>query len=172
MGTFVNLLFFGISFIALAISGGFATNGAVKITHISGYKQNKDLDSAHKYLSWAAVICWITIALILVLGVVYLLYGDLETAGMFTNIVIYGLLLLSLGATIIVGIFSAIAAQKIAKSKVSNDNNSRRQAIIAAVLAIVTAVGLIAGLIAMFFTPSKKKDDKGSTNLEDLALLA
>ena len=160
MGTFINILFFGISFITLAISGGFATNAAVKLTSIPNYSSNPDLTTAHKYLSIAAVVTWITVAAILVLGILYLIYGDVETGGVFTNLVIYGLLFLSLAATITVGILSAIAADKISKSKVTNDNNARRQAIIAAVLALVAGVGLLIGLLVMLFKPSKKKDEK------------
>lgn len=174
MGTFVNLIFFGISFISLAVAGGFGTNSAVRITGISGWDKNSDLKTAHKYLSIAAVVCWITVAFILVGIILYLFVSfNPETAELgalsWKDYVIYGLLFLSLAATIVVGILSALGAQKIGDAK-GDDNGSRKQAIIAAVLAIVTAVGLIAALIAMFVHHSSKKDDKSKTNSKEKEL--
>lgn len=159
MGVFVNVLFLGISFITLAVAGGFATNAAVRVAGIPNYGSDSNLCSAHKYLSIAAVVTWFTIAAILVLGILYLIFGMEETVGVFTNFVIYGLLVLSLAATAVVGVLSAIAAQKIANSKYSQtDNNGREQAIIAAVLAIVAGVGLIVAFIVSFFKSSDKKE--------------
>ena len=177
MGTYINLVFFGISFIALSISGGFATDSARRVTGISGWDKNPDLSTAHKYLSIAAVVCWITVAAIIVGGILYI-WGTAETIELgslgWAGYMVYGLLFLSLAATIVVGILSALGAQKIANSKVTNDNNSRRQAIIAAVLALVTAVGLIAALITMFayHGSKKKKDTSTESELQTLALMA
>jgi len=179
MGVFIDILFLGIAFIALAVSGGYATSAATKVGNIPNYSSNPDLDSAHRYLSIAAVVTWITVAAILVLGIVYLIFGSEEatvageaTGFSFTNLVIYGLLFLALVATIVVGILSAIAAQKIANSKVSNDNGSRHQAIVAAILALVAGAGLLIGLIVMFVRPKKKKEDKSSELEKEIALLA
>ncbi len=163
MGVIINIIFFGISFITLAVAGGFATNSAVRFKGIPNWESNDDLKTAHKYLTIAAVVTWITVAVILLLGILYVVFVGSETMGTGMGIVIYGLMFLALGATIAVGILSAIAAQKISDSKVTKDNNARRQAIIAAVLALVSAAGLIIGLIVMFFKPKKeeKKDEGG-----------
>jgi MFS family permease len=160
MGVFINILFFGSAFVALAVAGGFATNAAVRVTGITGWDKDKNLDSAHKYLSIAAVVTWITVAVILVLGIVYIIFFMEETLGLFTNLVIYAFLFLSLAATAIVGVLSAIAAQKIADSKTTSNNSGRTQAIVAAVLAIVATVSLFAAFIASFFKFGKKKDEK------------
>ncbi len=172
MGVIINIIFFGISFVTLAISGGFATNASVRITGIANWDSNDDLKTAHRYLTIAAIVTWVTVAVILLLGILYVVFVGSETMGTGMGIVIYGLLFLSLGATIVVGILSAIAADKIGKSKVTNDNNSRRQAIIAAVLALVSATGLIIGLIVMFFKPKKKEENEGGLGGLDPAAFA
>lgn len=157
----VNLIFLVISFIILAIAGGFATNSAVRITQIPAWDQNDKLKQARHYLTIAAVVTWITIAAILVIIVLYLMFGleTTELPGVVTGIT-YILLFGSLGATIAVGILSAIASQRINEAKVPNDNNARRQSIIATVLAIVGFVGILIGLILKLF---KKSPDKSKT---------
>lgn len=177
MGLFINLLFLAISFITLAVAGGFSTNGAVRVTGIPAWDKNPDLYTAHKYLSISATVCWVTVAVIIVGAIVYAIFGaetvELGTLG-WADYVVYGLLFLSLAATIGVGILSAIAAQKIAASGVTENNSSRRQAIIAAVLAIVASVAIIAAFLFLFFgSGGKKKDETSKTSeLQTLALLA
>ena len=160
MGFVIDIFLFGLSFVSLAIAGGFATNAAVRITGISGWGSNPDLRSAHRYLSISAVICWVTVAVILVLVFLYIFFGLDIGLEILITLVTYGLLFLSLGAIIVVGVFSAIAAQKIADSKVSDNNESRRQSIIAAVLALVSGVGLLGIIIYRLFFSSDKSDKK------------
>lgn len=157
--SFVNLIFFGISFITLAIAGGFATNSSVRITGIPGFKDNDKLKSAHKKLTISAIVTWITITVILVLGILYIIFGT-ETVGIFGDIVIYLFLFATLGATATVGALSAIASEDIEQASVSNNNGSRKAAIIAAVLAIVGFVGLLIILmIHLFHKPKKEGND-------------
>ncbi len=156
--SFVNLIFFSISFITLAVSGGYATNAAVRITGIPAWDSNDKLKSAHRKLTIAAIVTWITVAAILILGILYLIFGT-ETIGIFGDIIIYLFLFATLAATAVIGALSAIAAAEIAQSKVSDDNESRRQAIIAAVLALVGFVGLVIILFIHLFR--KPKDKKG-----------
>jgi hypothetical protein len=165
--SFVNLIFLGISFITLAIAGGFSTNSRVRLNGVKNGANNKKLESAKSRLTSAAIATWITVAAILILGILYLIFG-LETVSIFGDIIIYIFLLGSLVATGAVGILSAIAAQDIADAKLTNDNGARHQAIIAAVLAIVAFVGLIVAFILKLF--SKKPDQKD--NGDEAALLA
>jgi hypothetical protein len=162
MGFFLNLFLFIVALGTLAVSGGFATDAAVKTTKITGYSKNQKLRSAHARLSWAAVITWITVALIVVLAILFVIFVEFETAGIFTNIVVYVLLFMALGATIFVGVLSAIAAADINSSGAKDRKNANRQAVIAAILAIVGFVGLVGILIYRFFGGSKKKDDNNS----------
>lgn len=159
MGIVINILLLGLSFTAFAVSGGFITNSAVRITGIPGYKQIPDLESAHKWASIAAVITWISIALMLVGIILYIVFAS-ETAEFTAKWVIYGLLFLTLGGTIAVGILSALTANDVNKSGVSDKNLADRQAIIAAVLAIVVFVLIIVALILTFVYKPKLKSEK------------
>ena len=175
MGIFITIIIFAVAFITLAVAGGYATSAASKVTKIPNWKSNKDLKSAHKYLSIAAVVTWITVALIITLGILYLIFG-LETAATFGNLVVYGLLFLSLIAVIIVGILSAIASAKINQAKVKDNKGSRSHAIIAAILAIIAGIGLLVLVLVRLFSPSKKKDEGsgglfGGINPSELEML-
>ena len=175
MGFAINIIFFGIAFVTLAIAGGFATNAAIRVTQIPAWSKNNDLAAAHKYLTIAAVITWISIAIMIVLIILFLIFG-LETAAIpgvltiLTYLFLFGTLVL-IGA---VGILSAIAAAKIGDSKVPDNKGSREQAIIAAVLAIVGAVGmLVVILVRLFYNPKsdeKKKADKEKAQADELKL--
>ena len=173
MGLGLNIFFFGISLLVLSISGGYATNGSIRITHISpSWKDNKKLKDAHSKLTLAAVITWITVALILLAAILYIAFGMEETAGLFDNVVVYGLLFLSLIATAFVGVLSAIAAADISNAKVENDDLAHRQATIAAVLAIIGFVAILVTLIIKFFhKPKKKKVDNGDSKNKLYSLL-
>lgn len=174
MGLVVDIFFFGIAFLTLAISGGFVVNSSIRITHISDYRDIAKLESAHRKLTIASVIAWITVAFILVAGILYLIFGSEETevtseaTGVsFGSIVVYGLLFISLVATSTVGILSAMAASDINASGVQDKDLANRQAIIAAVLAIVVVVALLVVIIARFFhKPKKKNGDSEITRLE------
>lgn len=176
MGLAINYVLLGISFVALAIAGGFSTNSSIRTTQIPGYKQNEKLINAHKYLSIAAAVCWVTVAL-LIFGIIAMIFFSAElaeisvTTGSSTGkYILYGLLFLSLGATIAIGILTAIAANDIGQSKVTNDNLSRRQAIIGASIAIGVFVLLVIALIVLFTYKPKAKETPDSlfTDLEEI----
>lgn len=159
MGLALNILFLGFSVAALAVAGGFCTNAAVRLQGVQGYGRGGDIDTAHKWLSWGAVTCWIGIAIMIAAIILYIFFGS-ETVAVTGNLFIYGMLFLSLAATIIVGIFSAMGAYYINRSKVQNNNGAYKASIIAAVLAIVAFVlVLITFLIKTFYKPKKKGEE-------------
>lgn len=176
MGIVVNIILFGLSFITLSISGGYSTNSAVRITKIPNYKDDKKLESAHRNLSIAAVITWITVAAIIIGAILFLIFGSEETVAAeestgisFGSIIVYFLLGVSLLATGFVGVLSAIAAGEINDSDVPNKKSANRQAIIAAVLAIVGAVLILGALIGKYIygrKQEKKPDDSLSSLLK------
>lgn len=164
MGLAINIILLGIAFIALSISGGFSTDSARRVTNINGYSTNDKLTKGHSFLTISAIITWITVALI-ILGIILMIFflpeeteASAVTGGSYGKYFIYGLLFLTLGAVIAVGILSAIAANDIGNSGVSDDNLSRRQAIIAASIAIGVFVLLLIGLILVFTYKPKKKE--------------
>ena len=163
MSIFIIIILLAFAFILLAVSGGFITNAAVRITGIPEYSDNTDLKSAHKWASWAAVTAWITVALIIFSAILYYAFGAEETLGMFTKFVLYGLFFLDIVAVIIVGIFAALTASDINKSKVTDNNLAYRQSIVATVTAIVGFVFLVAGLIFVWTRKPKTGDSSLST---------
>ena len=164
MGFAVNVIFLGIAFITLAVSSGFASNSAVRLAGLPEYSSNDKLKTAHKYLTWASIIGWITVAVLIIGTILSVVFAPEETeAGMVTgasakDYIVYGLLFLTLLSTFAVGILAALAATDIHNSGVTNNNLSYRNSIISAVLAIVVAVSILIALIARFlYKPSKNK---------------
>ena len=161
MSTFVNIIFFVISFGTLAVAGGFATDAARRVTTITGYDNNDTLISAHKKLSIAAVVTWITVAALIVIGILLLVFGSIALVG-FLNWIIYGFLILTLVAIGIVGVLSAMASAEINRADVQDNNLSRRNAAIAAVLAIVGFVGVVIIMIIRIFSGGDDKEEEES----------
>lgn len=160
----INIFLFGLSFIILAISAGFATNAAVRL----GGKTDPDLQTAHRYVTWAAILSWISVALIIGGIIAYVIFGS-ETVEVTGNWVVYGLLFFTLLLILTVGILSAIAAYNINKTSADN-SGSYRQSIIAAVLAIIGFV-LVLGIILFkaFHKPKELKEEKQEKEISWLA---
>lgn len=68
----VLLIFVGLTYV---ISGGFATDAARRTTDIDGYSSNTKLQSAHKYLSIAAVIVWVSVGLLVLVIILAIVAG-------------------------------------------------------------------------------------------------
>ena len=66
------LIFVGLTYV---ISGGFATDAARRTTDIDGYSSNTKLQSAHKYLSIAAVIVWVSVGLLVLVIILAIVAG-------------------------------------------------------------------------------------------------
>lgn len=160
---FMEIVFFIVLTLLLAISAGFGTNAAVRVTGISNYKTNQDLLKAHSKLTWLSVVAWIGVALIIT-GIILIFVFDLEMA---SNIFIYGLMILVFVLLLIIGIFSAWAASLIASADVTDDNKARRQAIISASLAFFGVALVIFGIIMKVFV-GDKKDKKSGGDLSGL----
>lgn len=154
MGFIINIVLLLGAIVLLGISGGYSTDAAKKVTDITGWDSYPDLRSAHTLLSWSAVVTWIGLGLIILLSILYIIYG-LESVEITGNIVTYLLLFGVLGLVILVGILSAVAADKISKANVSDDKGSYRQAIIAASLSLGT-LGVIILLAVIKFVVKKK----------------
>lgn len=172
MGLALEIIFLVVAVILLAIAGGFITHTAATLTGLEGYSNNKDLQNAHKYSSWAAVVTWITIALIIVGGVLMIFFFPEETEAeavsgfSFGKIFVYLFIFLAVVGIFVVGILSAITASDISKSGVSDNKLTYRNSIIATVLAILGGVILIIIAGIAFFRKPKVKEDTETKVLE------
>lgn len=173
---FFNIMLLFISFVAFAISSGFITDSSRRIGNLPEKSTNEDLQAAHKYSIWASIVGWISVALLVVAGILIVIYSAEIYESGFASWLVTGLLFFTLAGSAIVGVLAAITANDIEKSGVSQNNNSRRQAIIAAVLAIITFVAvLIAFFIKMFYKPKDKeleKLKKEAANVPDTGVVA
>ena len=151
MGLIINVFLFIGTFILLIVAAGFATDGARRIES----ENDSDLESAHKWLTWTAVISWISVALIILGGILYAYWGlgNIVKTG---NWVIYIMLFLSMVLVILIGIFSAIAASKMNNTEADN-KGAYHQAIVAAVLGIVGFILILTLLLITFFYKPKNK---------------
>jgi len=73
----INIALLIIVGITYVVSGGFATDAARRTTDIDGYSNNQKLQSAHKYLTIAAVIVWLSV------GILVLVIALVVVAGIF-----------------------------------------------------------------------------------------
>ena len=160
-----NIFLLGLSFTSFVIASGFITDSSRRIGNLPEKETNNDLQNAHRYSIIASIVGWITVALLLLALVVFIylsvVLSEEEYAtgsyGGFSNLFINGALFLALAGIITVGIFSVLTANDIKKSDVTDNNNSYRNAIIAAVISIVTFVGIIITfLIKIFYKPKSK----------------
>lgn len=147
--------------IALGVAAGFVSSAATKITKTKDWRKDHDLKKAHTYLSWSAAVGWIGLALIVLLVVLYMVFG-LETAEEFGGWVVKFFLFLTLVVLLTTGSLAAIGASYINKSPnrdAARATGSYRDAIIATVLAIIAGV-LIGGLFlyVMFHKPKSKAE--------------
>ena len=160
----INIFLFGLSFIILAISAGFATNAAVRL----GGKTDPDLVYSHKILTISSIVAWLSVALIIGGIIAYIVFGS-ETVEVTGNYVVYGLLFFILLLILTVGILSAIAAYNINKTTANNDG-AYKASIVSAVLAIIGFV-LVLGIILFkaFHKPKKEKEEKQEKEIGWLA---
>lgn len=162
MGIAVYIIFLGAAFLTFAISAGFLTDASRRIGQSQYLSGNTSLQAAHKWSIIAAVVAWITIALMIIGTILAVIYGSeiLFETGYYTYF-IYGLLFLSLIGTIVVGVLGALTASDINKAGLpeGGDNGAYKQAIIATVVAIIVFVLLLVVIgIKLFYKPKSKTD--------------
>lgn len=165
MGFVINVVFIIAAIVLLAIAGGFATDAARRVTTIPNWESNAELKSAHSYLTGAAVATWISIPLVIVLLILYFVYGS-ESIEITGNAVTFIFLLFILAMVILIGILAAIGASKINQANVSNNEGSYRQAIIAASLALgVMGIIIIILISRAIYRAKYKKEKEENTSL-------
>jgi len=71
----INIALLIVVALTYVISGGFATDAARRTTDIDGYSTNQKLISAHKYLSIAAVIVWLSVGILVLVMILVVVAG-------------------------------------------------------------------------------------------------
>ena len=151
-----------IAAVALGIAAGFVASAAARVTQVDDWKKDNDLKKAHTYLSWSATFGWVGLAGLITLIVLYVIFGS-ESIEFTIGLVSKGLLLITIGILITTGSFAAAGAsfiERSPKSEAAKKNGAYRQAIIAAVLAIVAGAAIIGLFLYLMFHKPKTKEDK------------
>ncbi len=157
--------------IALGISAFFMAKSAVEITEVKHWEKDKNLREAHKWMSWAAVVGWISVGLVILLVIIYVILIYV-LGGNSAGWIVKGFLLILLASMAIAGILSALGATQIRDShlfKEADKNGAYRDAIISAIGSLVGFV-LVGGALlwSIFYHPATlhEKEDKEITELE------
>ena len=159
-----------VSFLAFIVSAGFLTDSSHRITGIPEYEANNtDLNTAHRYSYIGAIVAWITVAFLLIGGILLFIYGGAEIYASGTSkFFIYGVLFICLLGTIVVGILAILTAIYINRANVSDNNGAYQQAIIAAVIAtVVFVLVIVVLLIKVFYKPKNKEVEAEDKKIEE-----
>lgn len=158
MAIITNLILAILSIAAIATSGVFTIISAMKIKDAHNYSSDDDYQDAHKYLSWASIVTWISLATLLALIVIYFIFfsATAEITGKWFVMLIILILVILLGFS---GVLSSMAAQKIKASKNYGDDDSEKSfkdSIISAALSLGTIVILILFVLIVFVASAHK----------------
>lgn len=133
MSDLVLFFFLVIVIVILCVSLTYATDAAAK----SEGSSDSYVQSAHSYLTWAVTILWLIIAGIIVLVVLFVIFGA-ELIPVFGKSFVYLILFILILAILTIGVVSTIAAYDLGNAISPNDSTTtaRKDAIIAAVLTL------------------------------------
>lgn len=143
--------------IALGVSAFFMAKSAVEITEVKHWEKDKNLREAHKWMSWAAVVGWVSVGLVILLIIIYIILIFVLGGGT-AGWIVKGFLLIILASMAIAGILSALGATQIRDShlfKEADKNGAYRDAIISAIGSLVGLV-LVGGALlwSIFYHPA------------------
>lgn len=161
MGLFSDIVLFVIIIILLLISGVFATKSAIAVKDINNYDTDSELQKAHRYLTGAAIACWLGVFIIIVIIGIYIFFvGEtvFETGTFFT----VGLLIFTIFLTVLVGALSIIAARAIDQSSnyKSSNSSAHKDAIIASVVSIGGIGFIFITMIFVLISASQRNKNK------------
>jgi len=148
----MSALIFGIIFIILiaitAVAATYAIKSERTLANNPSFPTDPDLLNAHKYLTIAGIVGWTTIGIIILLIILYFVFGA-ETIVYTGSIVtiILGLISVALAAT--VGILSTIGAIDMKKSPNFTNQGLDKEAYDDAIIAAVCGVGSVGLLIVI-----------------------
>jgi ascorbate-specific PTS system EIIC-type component UlaA len=131
------------------IAGVYAIKGAIAIKDNPSYGSDNDLQTAHEYLTIASVVCFVTLAIMILLIVLYIIFGS-ETIMVTGSWVSLGLMFVSCALAITIGILCAIAAVDMKKSSNYTGQGQDYAAYTDSIISTFLGLGLFGLLIIGF----------------------
>ena len=158
-----------IALVLLITSGVFSILAAIAIKKVSVPRpdtchSSSSLNRAHSYLTGASIASWIGIALIIVLIILYLVFGS-ESAAFTASYASVGLLALTLLIMAIVGVLTALASTRIECLIEGNitDEEAHKAYKDSNIAASVSIIGFILLLFVLIFS---MYTSRGTTSTE------
>lgn len=169
MSALIFLLIFIVLIAISAVAATYAIKSERALANNPSFSGDQNLQDAHKYLLIAGIVGWTTIGIIILLIVLYLVFGA-ETI-MYTGsivTIILGLLSIALAAT--VGILSAIGANDMRKSpnftNQGQDKEAYDDALIASICGIAS-VGLLIITVIIYWINRYRKSRQEAKAVEN-----
>ena len=172
MHTLVVIFLILVCLALLGISGYYTVKGAIDIKDAHQYSGDDDFEKAHKYLTTASIVIWISIAVLILSAILFIVFlGELSFTfvGKLFFWVFFIALLALLGVS---GGYAALASQKIRASKNYANNSKATDAFKASLIASSASLGallLVIGLfVSMFVLKARKhKSDTDEGDYDD-----
>ena len=174
MGILIDLGLLSLSGAGLIGASIYAVRGASAITRVPNYKSDDFLSRAHRNLEIAAIVGWITVVILVIIIVLYVLFG-LETAAFTGGFFIKIILFLAIVAAFAVGLLAAYALSDMGKSPnlaEAKKEGAHNDAIITSILGFsATGIILIVFIIKFFQRQKVKKEQKEVKELKQVELV-
>jgi magnesium-transporting ATPase (P-type) len=143
---------------ALIAASVFDTIAAAKIHKNDDYKSDKYLQKAHKFLTTAAIVGWVSLAIIITLIVLYIIFG-LETIATTGSLVIYGTFFILIVLDSVLGYLSIRSLMSMKDTKnftgKGDDHTAYKDATIAVVITVVIFSLLIIYIVYFMYSSYK-----------------
>lgn len=143
------LIIFIIVIALVIVAGVYTVKSAESIRKNPKYANDNDLQTAHKYLTTASITCWVSVAIIVGLVILYFVFG-IETMMYTGGWVSLFLMLVALGLAGAVGVLSTLAATHMHASPNFTNNGTDHAAYKDCIIAASLGVGAV-GLIVIAF---------------------
>lgn len=162
-----------VAIILIAVAAGFAASAAAKVTKIDDWRDNDKLSQAHSELSWAAVVGWVTIGVLILGGILLAIFLEIDF-----EIVPFILLFLNIGLIailIVIGVLCFLGAVHIADANVTDNEGSLTDAVmatLASVGAIIIAIIYFVGKWLYDHYEGKKKKEEEAEAVKEEGQLA
>lgn len=145
--------------VIVVAAGVFSIRAAIAVKNNLQYNTDPLLQRAHKYFTIASVVCWISIAVIVLLVILYLVYGA-ETIAYTGSAVLVSLILILIALSGAIGVLSAIGCTSLHSSPnysgTGDDLAAYHDGIISAVVGIASTSLFIIGFFVYLYYSSQR----------------